>query len=203
MGLFSLDYQNMPGQCVYAKGGLKFRADEDALRHYFAPILPYVSLNDLIGESVFWSMLPSTVAIWTFPFLLHSQGILFAIIATLVLYLVAEIGHMAFYIKPLNYVVFILGNQFLSLVVYIIWAVILILSGSIVGAIILGVWFLFFALGLSQIIFLFPIIPFLTKLFSLPPSDQVLKNVGWHYARKFGIDPTKWKMYDQETGNGG
>jgi hypothetical protein len=56
---------------------------------------------------------------------------------------------MAFYIKPLNYVVFILGNQFLSLVVYIIWAVILILSGSIVGAIILGVWFLFFALGLS------------------------------------------------------
>jgi len=85
MGLFFVDYQNVPGQCVYAKGGLKFRADEEALRRYFAPILPYVSLNDLIGEAVFWVLLPSSLAIWTFPFLLYYRGGVLAVVATLVL----------------------------------------------------------------------------------------------------------------------
>ena len=80
MGLFSVNYQNVPGQCVYAKGGLKFRADEDKLRHYFSPILPRISLNDIIGEAVFWSMLPSALAIWIFPILLYFKGILFALI---------------------------------------------------------------------------------------------------------------------------
>ena len=202
MGLFSVNYQNVPGQCVYAQGGLKFHADEEALVRYFAPILPYVSLNNLIGEAVFWVLLPSTLSIWTFAFLLYTRGILFAVITTIALYLFVEIGHMVLYIKPLNYVVFILGNRILQLVAYIVLAVILVLSGSILKTIILGGWFLFFAVGLNQLILL-PLIPILTKIFSLPPSDQVLRNVGWHYARKLGIDPTKWKMYDRETGNGG
>lgn len=201
--LFSVDYKNIPGQCVYTQGGLKFRTDEDALRRYFAPILSYVSLKELIGEAVFWSMLPSALAIWVFPFLLYTQGVLFAVITTIVLYLIAEIGHIIFYLKPLNYIVFVLGNNLLSLVVYIIWVAILILSGSIVETVILGAWFLFFALGLNQIIFLFPLIPILAKLFSLPPSDQVLRNIGWYYAKKLGIDPSKWKMYERETSNGG
>ena len=108
MGLFSLNYQNVPGQCVYARGGLKFRADEDKLRRYFSPILAHISLNDLIGEAVFWTMLPSALAIWIFPILLYFKGILFALITTLILYLVTEIGHLIFYSKPLNYIVFVL-----------------------------------------------------------------------------------------------
>jgi len=195
MGLFSVNYQNVPGQCVYAQGGLKFRADEEALSRYFAPILSYVSINDLIGEAVFWFLLPSTLAIWTFAFLLYRQGILFALIATIVLYLFVVIGHMVLYIKPLNYVVFILGNRLLQLVAYVVLAVILVLSGSILKVIILGGWFLFFAVGLDQLILL-PLISILRKFFSLPPSDQVLRNIGWYYARKFGIDPTQWKMYE-------
>ena len=196
MGLFSVNYQNVPGQCVYAKGGLKFRADEDKLRHYFSPILPRISLNDIIGEAVFWSMLPSALAIWIFPILLYFKGILFALIATLILYLITEIGHLIFYLKPLNYIVFILGNNFLAFIIYLIWAMMLIRSGSKEEVIVLGVWFLFFAFGLGQLILL-PLLPILTKFFALPPSDQILRNVGWYYARKFGLDPTKWRMSDE------
>ena len=196
MGLFSLNYHNVPGQCVYAKGGLKFRADEEKLYRYFSPILPHISLNDLIGEAVFWSMLPSTLAIWTFPILLYFKGISFALIATLILYLVAEIGHLAFYSKFLNYIIFVLGNNLLALVVYLIWAATLIFSGSMGEVIVLAIWFLFFALGLSQLILL-PLLPILTKFFALPPSDQILKNIGWYYAEKFGLDPVKWTMLDE------
>lgn len=196
MGFFWVEYQNVPGQCVYAKGGLKFRADEDALLRYFAPILPYVSLNDLIGEAVFWILLPSILAIWTFPIFLYSQGILFAIIATAVLYLIAEILTLIFYIKPLNYLVFIFANPLLKVAAYIVWAIILILSGSILEAIILGIYFLFFAFGLDVLMFGFLLIPLFVKLFSLAPSDQVLRNINWYYGRKFGLDPTEWKMYN-------
>jgi len=202
MGLFWVNYQNAPGQCIYAQGGLKFRADEEALCRYFAPILPHVSLNDLIGEAVFWVLLPSTLAIWIFPFLLYSQEILFAIIIGLVLYLILEIGHMTLYLKPLNYLVFILANPLPQFVVYIVWAVILIRSGSVKEAIVLAAWFLSFRFGLESLISSILLIPFYKIYFSLPPSDTVLRNIGWHYAKKFGIDTSKWKMYDRETGNG-
>lgn len=198
MGLLWVNYQNVPGQCVYAKGGLKFRADEEALCRYFAPILPHVSLNDLIGEAVFWVLLPSTLVIWIFPFLLfYSQEMLFAIIVAVALYLLLEIGHMSFYLKPLNYLVFILANPLPQLILYIVWAVILIRSGSVDKFIVLGVWFLFFKLGFDKLIFSPLLISLNEAHFSLPPSDTVLRNIGWYYARKFGIDPSKWKMYDR------
>lgn len=211
MGFFSVDYRNVPGQCVYAQGGLKFRADEDALCRYFAPILPYVSLNDLIGEALFWFMLPSTLAIWIFPFLLYSRGIFFAVIATAALYLLVKIWHMFLYIKSVNYLVFILGNPIPELVAYIVWAIIFISSDYITKIIILGVWFLGFKLGIDEVfssIFYFAFLPIqrayfkkIKKFLFLPLSDQILINIGWYYAKKFGIDPTKWKMYDRETGN--
>jgi len=201
MGLFSVEYRNVPGQCIYARGGLKFRADEDALYQYFEPILHNVTLNDLIGEAVFWSMLPSTIALWTFPFLLLCKGAIFALITTIIIYLILEIGHLSIYIKPLNYIIFILGNNVLAFIVYIIWAVIFIITGAKGQIIILGAWFLFFAVGLNKLIILFPFIPILTKIFSLPPSDQILRNIGWNYARKYGIDPSKWKMRDREIDN--
>lgn len=118
MGLFSVDYQNVPGQCVYAQGGLKFSADEEALRRYFSPILPYVSLNDLIGEAVFWVLLPSSLAIWTFPFLLYYQGGVLAVVATLLLSTFVGIVHQYVNLRSINYWVFIFGNRLLWLVVW-------------------------------------------------------------------------------------
>ena len=54
MGLFSVDYQNNPGQCVYAQGGLKFRADEDALadiscQSYLTCLLMILSVKRSFG----------------------------------------------------------------------------------------------------------------------------------------------------------
>lgn len=192
MGLFAVDYHNVPGQYVYAEGGLKFRADEEKLRSYFAPILPYMSLNDLIGEALFWTMFPATVALWFFPFLLYFKGFLFALIFTVALYLIVQIAHLITYFKPLNYVVFIFGNKFFTLVAYIVWATILIITGSGGEVFILGAWFVLFALGLEQLI-LAPILLSCFKIFlSLPPSDQILRNVGWYYGKKFGENPSAW-----------
>jgi len=131
MGLFSVDYQNVPGQCVYAQGGLKFRADEKALKQYFTPILSYVSLSDLIGEAVFWKILPTNLAVYIFPFILHYKGILFAIITAVVVFLIAEIYHLFFYNRLLNYLVFFLGNPLPELILYAVFLVIFILSGSL------------------------------------------------------------------------
>src|SRR5215207_4367404 len=106
MGLFAVDFQDVPGQCLYAQGGLKFRADEEPLRRYFSQVLPYVSLNDLIGEAVFWVLFPSSLAIWTFPFLLYLYGVGFSLMAGVVLFLLAGIVHQYVYLKSLNYLVF-------------------------------------------------------------------------------------------------
>jgi len=195
MGLFSLNYRNVPGQCVYAEGGLKFRADENMLRHYFAPILSYISLNELIGEATFWSLLPSTLAIWVFPIFLYFKGTFYALMATLILSNIMEILHQLFYSKIINYAIFILANNILALIVYFILAIILIHLNFFKEAIVLIVWGFFSISGLVEIIF-FPIDLALVKFFGLPKSDQILRNIGWHYGRKLGLDPLQWKMYD-------
>src|SRR6266480_2830489 len=195
MGLFAVDYQDVPGECVCAQGGLKFRADEEALRRYFSQILPYVSLNDLIGEAVFWVLFPSSLAVWTFPFLLYFKGVAFALVSTVVLFLVAGIAHQYIYLKSVNYLVFILGNRLLQLAAYVVWALIFLVEGSLSNTLILGAWFISFALGLGDLILgLLPIL-FQGKLFSLPLSDHVLRTVGIYYGAKFGADPLTWKMY--------
>jgi len=48
MGLFSIDYIDVPGQCVYGKSGLKFRGDEARLRQYFADILPMECVQNFV-----------------------------------------------------------------------------------------------------------------------------------------------------------
>jgi hypothetical protein len=195
MGLFSVDYQNVPGQCVYARGGLKFRADENALRRYFSPILPYVSLNDLIGEAVFWVLLPSSFAIWTFPFLLYYYGGVLAVVTTLLLSTFVGIVHQYIYVKSINYLVFIFGNRLLWLAGYIVWALIFIFQGSSADVVFLGVWLIIFWLGLGDTIHsLFLPILFRKKFFSLPLSDQVLRTVGFYYGNKLGMDPFSWRM---------
>ncbi len=199
MGLFSVDYQNDPGQCIYAQGGLKFRADEEALRRYFSPILPYVSLNDLIGEAVFWVLLPSSLAIWTFPFLLYYYGAVLAVGATLLLSTFVGVVHQYVYLKSINYWVFIFGNRLLWLAGYVVWAVIFIFQGSSANVVFLGVWLIIFWLGLGDTIhnLLLPIL-FRKKFFSLPLSDQVLRTIGFYYGVKFGMDPFNWGMYDEK-----
>jgi|GEM_PF-3578941 len=198
MGLFALDYQNVPGECIYAEGGLKFRADEKALCRYFSPILPYVSLNDLIGEAVFWVLLPSSLAIWIFPFLLYYCGAVFAIITAAIFFIFVGIGHQHIYLKPLNYLVFVFGNRLLQLIGYIAWAVIFILDGSITNILHIGAWFVFFAFGLGDMILgLLPIL-FGGRIFSLPLSDQVLRTVGIYHGAKLGMDPLTWRMYDRD-----
>ena len=180
MGLFSVDYDNVPGRCIIAQGGLKFHCDETALREYFVTILPYISLNDLIGEAVFWFLLPSTLAIWVFPFLLYTCGALNGMVVTAVLYLIAYLVHMFVYLKPINYLVFIFGNRLLALLAYIILVVISVVSGSIDKAVMLGIYFLFFYLALDEILFLPLIRVFVMPFSQSHVSDQLLEVIGDH-----------------------
>ena len=211
MGLFSLNYKNVPGECVYAEGGLKFRADEKKLKQYFAPILPYVSLNDLIGEAVFWTMFAECLSTYIFPFVLYYKGVVLSIITALVAFLIAKIYSYFFYNKILNYLVFFLANPLPKLILYAVFLVIFILSRSFAKIAVLITWLLGSFLGIYEVftpIVYFPLVIIGRAYFQktkeflfLPPSDQILRNIGWYYARKFRIDPTKWKMYGQNDAN--
>lgn len=193
MGLFAVEYQDVPGRGVFAYGGLKFRASEQSLRRYFAPVLPFISLNDLIGEAVFWILMPSTIAIWTLPLLLYLKGLPWALIWTFGLYVLSHIVHLFVYIKPLNYLVFILGKRMLQLVAYVVLAIVFAFTGHISWTITLAAVFLFYVVGLDVVFVSVLTLP----LNSLPTSDQLLRLIGWHYGRKYTKDdPTKWKMFD-------
>lgn len=201
MGLFSVDFQDVPNRGVIAQGGLKFRATVEYLNSYFDPVLQYVSLNDLIGEAVFWFLMPSTIAIWAFPFFLYFNGLPSALVWTLGVHLVAEATHLLVYIKPLNYLVFVLGNKILQGVVYLTVAVVCAVTGHISWtAALIGVY-LAYALGLADLcvgILAFPV----NRFVGLPTSDQLLRLIGWHYGRKHGQDPLNWKMCGKEDGQG-
>lgn len=202
MGLFAVEYQDVEGRGVIAQGGLKFRASEDSLCHYFAPILPFVSLNDLIGEAVFWILMPSTIAVWAFPLLLYMKGLPSALVWSFGLHILAYVIHLLVYIKPLNYLVFILGNKVLQFVAYVVLVVVCALTGHIAWAIALAVVFLFYVVSVSEIlvsILTFPV----NRLVGLPTSDQLLRLIGWYYGRKYTKDdPTKWKMFDETEKQG-
>jgi hypothetical protein len=202
MGLFAVQYQDIPGVGVIAQGGLKFRAREESLCHYFAPILRFVSLNDLIGEAVFWIRMPSTIAIWAFPLLLYLKGFPPALVWIFGLHILAHVIHLFVYIKPLNYLVFILGNTVLQFLAYVVLAVLCALTGHVTWAIALAGVFLFYAVGLSEIFVTILTFP-MYLLVSLPTSDQLLRLIGWYYGRKYTKDdPTKWKMFDETEKQG-
>jgi hypothetical protein len=196
MGIFAVEYQDVPGRGVITQGGLKFRASEPSLCRYFAPILPFVTLNDLIGEAVFWFLMPSTIAVWSFPLLLYLKGLPWALIWMFGLYIFAQVFHLFMYVKPLNYLIFILGNRILQLVAYFVIAIVFMLKGYIAWAISLAAVFLFYAVGVSEIIagiFTFPV----NRFVGLATSDQLLRLIGRHYGRKYTQDdPTNWKMFD-------
>lgn len=191
-GLFSVEYANGPGPVLYAQGGLKFRANEAALRYYFAPILRHVSFKDLVGEAVFWVLLPSTAAIWVFPFVLR-VGLWFGLWTTVLLHVACQFVVWKTYIKPLNYLVFFLGNRPLQFLGYVIFFFVYYVDGRLAEAWALVGWFLFVAFGLDHLLGL-PLIPVFASLFPLPMSDQALRNVGWYYGRKHGLDVASWTM---------
>jgi hypothetical protein len=197
MGLFTVEYRNIEGQGVVAQGGLRFRADEASLRRYFAEILPHVSLNDLIGEATSWLLLPSAIAFWLFPVLLYSLDISLAVYATAAIYFIATLSHFLIYSKPVNYLVLLFSQRAPRLLVYAGWATILVLKGLRTKTIVLGVSYLFFGFGVEARMIATLLTPVYAKLFSLPPSDQVLRNVGWYYGAKHRIDPASWSMSER------
>lgn len=198
MGLFSLQFRNVPDEAIYAEGGLKFRADERALRRYFAPILSRVSLNDLVGEAVFWVHLADTASIWAFPILLYVRGPSAAFVGAALIFLVAEMASRAIYIKVLNYTVFVLGNRALQLFAYGAFAVWLWIHGSTGGALALAFWLGIFWFGAAQFLGGLLLLPIHRILFSLPPSDQALRNVGFYHGVRIGLDPLKCRMHGND-----
>lgn len=205
MGLFELDIQSGPNESTYA-GGVKFRASRLALESYFSPVLTYVSLNDLVGEAVFWMLLPWTFAIYLFPFLLFTKGLVFALFVTLISYLLLGLLHWFVYIRPINYLLFFFANPIPQIVLYIIFGVLFYLSGSYFEIISLVIALLFFRLGGGEIlcfIFFQPLYIIAGIYYRrtgnyllLPTSDQVLRTVGFYYAKKHKIDPRTFKMLE-------
>ena len=194
MGFFTVEFKNVAGQGVFAQGGLRFRADEESLRRYFAPILPHISLNDLIGEATSWLLLPSAISFWLFPVLLDALDISVAVVATAAIYLVATLSHFLAYSRPVNYLVLLFSQKIPRLLFYAGWAALLILRGFTMKAAVLGGAYLLFGFGVEARMVATLLAPLYAQLFSLPPSDLVLRNVGWYHAARHGVDPTTWRM---------
>jgi hypothetical protein len=181
MGLFKLPYKNVPDFGISARG-IKFSKDEEYLRNYFAPILDFISLNDLIGEAVFWLLFPGTICFYLFLVCLIFLGPLASILIALGAYVALDFLHHLIYFKPLNYIVFALGNPIPKIIMILITSIIFYKTGNTIYILYAGLWY-FLGDFLEQI----AIIPFrmiyLKFIFSLPTNDQVLRNVGLYYRK--------------------
>ncbi|MBI3664982.1 MAG: hypothetical protein HY236_01955 [Acidobacteria bacterium] len=186
--VFAVEYRNVPGKGVFARGGLKFRSDEAALRQQYRAVLEKVSLETLLGEAALWVLGPSTAAIWAFPPLLWRLPVDRAVIYSGALFLLLQVAQMLFFSRRLNYVLLVLGNRALQVIVYAASALAEWRMGAPWKAVALAVWLALMATGVVQVLFTVPFTPILKRLFELGPADQALRNVAQRHARRLGID---------------
>lgn len=181
--IFAVEFRNVAGKALFGPGGLKFE-DEAKLRRRYAAVLEKTPLETLLGEAALWVLWPSTAAIWVFPVFLLRFSIDVAALASIGVFLVVQLAHMAFYSRRLNYALLVLGNRVLQGVYYAGWAAAFWRMGAATKVLALAVWLVLMATGVLQVIFVVPFLPVLKRVFARRPADQALHNVARYHERR-------------------
>lgn len=176
---------------LQTQGGMKIGFSRQELEDYFNVLLEKRSLEQMIGETAYWVLIPSTIAVYSFPvLLLISNSLLWAVLGSFGFMMSFSVLNQSIY----NYVF----NRYIVRPVSHAVPKVMLMTAS-------GVYF--YWSGLGVITALFPLfwyfvidrIPILyllcelllikTKswLYKLPDPDGVLRQVGWYWARKYKL----------------
>jgi len=182
MGLFELPYENIADDGILAKGEIKFAGDEQYLQSYFSKIQVSVSLKDLVGEAVFYLIFPGTVCFYLFIICLIFLNLKTCLLIALSTYIALDFIHRLIYIKPINYIIFVIGHPISKIIMIIIASIMFYIAGNPMRILYACLWY--FLAGFLENMIIIPFEMLYSKLlFSLPKNDQILRNVGLYYGK--------------------
>lgn len=196
MADFWQDLFDIPEEkALHIKGGLKIGFSRKELQDYFNILLDIRPLERLVGETACWVLIPSTLAIYSFP-------IMFWITKSLFLTCVGSFGFMmSFSLLNQSAYNYFINRYLVRFFAHIIPKVIFLIAAAIMLyqsnhnlfiAFFPFLWYLF----IDRIPILYLLSELMlaktkTWMYNLPDSDGVLRQVGWYWARKYRLTQSK------------
>lgn len=176
---------------LQTQGGMKIGFSRQELEDYFNVLLEKRSLEQMIGETAYWVLIPSIIAVYSFPVLLFvSNSLLWAVLGSFGFMMSFSVLNQSMYNYVFNrYIVRPVSHAIPKVVVMILAGVYFYLNDmGIITALFPLFWY--FIIDRIPILYLIcELILIKTKswLYKLPDPDGVLRQVGWHWARKYKL----------------
>lgn len=185
--LYEVDDQD----AIKTKGGLYIAFSRKELSKYFGILLQKRSLEQMVGETAYWLLIPSIVGIYSFPIILFiSKNFIYTLLASIGLLMSMSLFNQTSYNYFINrYIVRPLANPIPKALINAVFAILLFRAD-------IGIW-----LAISPVIWWIlndriPVIYLLLELlmltikgwlYKLADPDGVLRQVAIYWAKKHGL----------------
>lgn len=190
------ELRDVPGEdALLTKGGMKISFSRRELSDYFNILLEKRPLEILAGETAYWVLIPSLVAVYSFPVLLFiTKKIGYSLLAALGLMMSMSLFNQSSYNYFINkYLVKPASSNIPKLLINMIFAILLYRNGySILYALLPFIWYIL--VDRIPIIYLLSELLMLrvkTWMYNLADPDGVLRQVGWYWAKKHNLEQSE------------
>lgn len=192
MAEFWQDLTDVPQEgALQTKGGMKISHTRQELEEYFSILLESRSLEQLAGETAYWVLIPSIVAVYSFPVMLWiTKSVGWAALGSFGLMMSFSLLNQSAYHYLINKYLIRPASHALPKLLFIAGLSLLLYQSerNLYVALFPLLWYVF--IDRVPILYLLSELMLVkTKawLYKLPDPDGVLRQVGWYWARKYGL----------------
>lgn len=177
---------------VVTRRGLRISFNRKELTKFFGSLLGKRPLESMVGETAYWVLIPSLVAIYSFPILLFiTKNVWYTLMSSLGLMMSMSLFNQFSYNFPINkYLVKPASSILAKLTINTLGAVLLYQAGTSLWLVVLP--FIWWALNdFVPLIYLASemiLIKAKTWMWNLADPDGVLRQVGIYWAKKYGLE---------------
>lgn len=193
---FYEDLYDLPEQnALKTKGGFFIGFSREELSSYFGLLLEKKSLEQMVGETVYWVLIPSIVSIYSYPIILFITGNLgYTLLASLGLLMSMSLFNQSSYNYSINrYLVRPLSNIVPKALFNILGSFLLFRTGhsTFISISPLIWWLLNDRIPLVYLVIELLMIKIKSRMYKLSDPDGVLRQVGIYWAKRYDFTITE------------
>lgn len=177
---------------LMTKRGLRISFSKKELTKYFGKLLAKHPLECMVGETAYWVLIPSLVAIYSFPIILFiTKNPWYSLMASLGFMMSTSLFNQSSYNYTINkYFVRPAANILAKLTINIVGSVLLYQAGVSIWLVVLPFiwWLLNDFLPLIYLLSEMILMKFKAGMWNLADPDGVLRQVGIYWAKKYGLE---------------
>lgn len=186
------EIHEIPGEeGIITKGGFRISFSRKEIERFFGVLLEKKKLEELLGETAYWLLIPSLVSIYSFPVILFiSKNLLYTVLASLGLMMSMSLFNQSSYnYKINNYLVRPAVNPVPKFLINLVFAILMYRAG-------LGVWFLLLPflwwilndrIPLLYLISELIMIKVKSWMYTHADPEGVLKQVALYWAKQYNL----------------